>query len=344
MKAAVLHEFKQPLEVEEVPTPKPGAGEVLIKIEASGVCHSDLHLAEGDWPQLAAIIKLPLILGHEVVGNVVETGAGVSDLKPGDRVGVAWIHWSCGECEICKEGNENLCPSQIITGGTVNGGYAEYIVAKASHATKVPAGLKSDEAAPLFCAGVTVYRAVKRAEVKPGQRVAVFGIGGLGHLALQIAQSFGAEVIAVDITDEKLDLARSLGADITLNARTSDVVKEMRAIGRVHAAIVTSAAKSAYEMAFASVRQGGALVVVGLPSEPLCFQAIMMAGTEIRIIASAVGTRDDLKEVLELAEAGKVRCHVETRPLSQINQVLDEMRAGRISGRVVVTALEDGPQ
>jgi propanol-preferring alcohol dehydrogenase len=336
MKAAVLHEFKQPLTIEDVSIPAPGPGEILIKVEAAGVCHSDLHLADGDWPQLAAIVKRPLILGHEVVGKVIERGPGVDSPNMGDRVGVAWIHWSCGDCEICREGNENLCPSQIITGATVNGGYAEYIRAKASHVTKVPSALRPDEAAPLFCAGVTVYRAVKKADVKPGQRVAVFGIGGLGHLALQIAQSFGAEVIAVDISDEKLEFARSLGADVTFNAKSAEVVKEIRAMGRVHAAIVTSAAKSAYEMAFPSVRQGGALVVVGLPAEPLCFSPIMMAATEIRIIASSVGTRDDIKEVLELAEAGKVRCHVESRPLEQINSVFEQMQAGRIEGRVVV--------
>ncbi|HUK90199.1 MAG TPA: zinc-dependent alcohol dehydrogenase [Blastocatellia bacterium] len=337
MKAAVLHEFKQPLEIEQVPTPEPGAGQVLIKVEAAGVCHSDLHLAQGDWTQLSAILKRPLILGHEVVGRVVKRGPGVQDLKEGDRAGVAWLHWSCDECDICREGNENLCPAQVITGATVNGGYAEYILARASHAIKVPTTLKSEEAAPLFCAGVTTYRAVKRAGVKPGDRVAIFGIGGLGHLALQIAQTFGATIIAVDVAEEKLEFARSLGAEETLNARTVDVVKEMRRMGRVQAAIVTSAAKSAYDSAFASVRQGGALIVVGLPAEPLCFQAIMMAATEIRIIASSVGTREDLREVLDLAAAGKVRCHVESRPLEQINQVLDEMRNGKLSGRVVVT-------
>jgi alcohol dehydrogenase, propanol-preferring len=337
MKAAVLHEFKQPLKIEEVQTPEPGPGEILIRIEASGVCHSDLHLAEGDWPQLCGIVKRPLILGHEVVGRVSKIGPDVKHLEKGDRVGVPWIHWSCGECEICKEGNENLCPSQTITGATVDGGYAEYIRAKASHAAKVPLGLKPDEAAPLFCAGVTVYRAIKRADIKPGQRVAVFGIGGLGHLALQIARSFGASVIGVDISDEKLRFAESLGADKTFNARSGDVVKEMRALGRVHVAIVTSAAKSAYDLAFASVRQGGTLVVVGLPAEPLTFQAIMMAATEIKIITSSVGTREDLKEVLDLAAAGKVRCHVETRKLHDINQILSEMKEGKISGRVVVT-------
>jgi len=338
MKAAILREFKQPLNIEDIPRPEPGPGEVLIKIEAAGVCHSDLHIAEGDWPQLAAIVKRPLVLGHEVVGRVVKTAPEVKSLEVGDRVGVPWIYWSCGECEICKDGNENLCPSQIITGGTVDGGFAEFIKAKASHATKVPTPLTSEEAAPLFCAGVTVYRALKRAEIKHGQRTAIFGVGGLGHLALQIAVAFGAEVWAVDVDDHKLEFAKQLGAHHVINAATSEVVKELRKVGRVHTAVVTSAAKAAYDSAFSSVRQGGTLVVVGLPAEPLTFPAVMMAATEIKIIASSVGTREDLRQVLEMAASGTLRCKTETRPLDQINEVFEDMRRGRITGRVVLKA------
>ena len=218
MRAALLHDFKQPLALEDVAVPTPSADEVLIKIEACGVCHSDLSIAEGEWPQLKRLIKKPLIPGHEVVGRVVEKGNDVHHLQVGDRVGVAWLHWACGECELCKEGLENLCPKQAITGGSVDGGYAEFIKAKASHALKVPPNLAPEEAAPLFCAGITVYRAVKHANLQPGQRLAVFGIGGLGHLAIQIAKSFGAQVIAVDIADDKLKLATQLGADQTINA------------------------------------------------------------------------------------------------------------------------------
>src|SRR5262249_45079163 len=201
MKAAILREFKQPLTIEDIPKPEPGPDEVLIKVEAAGVCHSDLHIAQGDWPQLAAIVKRPLVLGHEVVGQVVMRGAAVEHPDIGDRVGVPWIYWSCGECEICKEGNENLCTSQMITGGTVDGGFAEFIKAKGSHATRVPSPLAPEEAAPLFCAGVTVYRALKKAQIVPGQRVAIFGVGGLGHLAVQIAVPFGAEVWPVALDD-----------------------------------------------------------------------------------------------------------------------------------------------
>src|SRR5713101_1903334 len=212
MKAAVLHSFKTPLSLEEVARPEAGADEVLIKVEVCGVCHSDLHVADGDWSQLAGIVKRPLILGHEVVGTIVEAGSAVHGVKVGDRVGVPWIHWTCGKCEFCREGNENLCVRQQITGVTEDGGYAEFVKAPASHTLKIPDGVSSAEAAPLFCAGVTVCRALKQAKVVSGQRLAVFGVGGLGHLAVQIGREMGAEVTAIDITEEKLALAKSLGA------------------------------------------------------------------------------------------------------------------------------------
>jgi propanol-preferring alcohol dehydrogenase len=333
MKAALVREYKQPLQIEEAHTPAPGPDDVLVKVEACGVCHSDLHLAQGDWTHLLRIIKRPLIPGHEVVGRVVQKGEAVTNLEVGDRVGVAWTHWTCGECELCREGHENLCTSQMITGATVDGGYAEFLNAKASHALKVPDALLSEEAAPLFCAGVTVYHAIKKSGIKPGQRLAVFGIGGLGHLAVQIAKCFGAQVIAIDIAEDKLEFARRLGADITINA-ASEVAKQIRKLGGAHVAVVTSAAKAAYDAAFYAVRSSGTLMVVGMPADDLSFPAIMMR--EISIMSSATGTRDDLREVLELAAAGKVKCQVETRRLEQINEVFDEMRQARITGRVVL--------
>jgi alcohol dehydrogenase, propanol-preferring len=334
MKAAIVREFKQPLQIEEAEKPATGPDEVLIKVEACGVCHSDLHIAEGDWAPLLRIIKKPLIPGHEVVGRVVETGEAVINLSPGDRVGVAWVHWSCGQCDMCLEERENLCTSQMITGATVDGGYAEYIKAKASHALKVPEALTSEEAAPLFCAGVTVYRAIKNARIEPGQRVAVFGIGGLGHIAVQIAQSFGGDVISVDINDDKLELARKLGANTTINAASEDVVKRIRKMGGAHVAVVTSGSKAAYDSAFYAVRASGRLVVVGMPSENLSFPAIQMR--EVTISSSATGTRQDLREVLEMAARGEVRCLIETRPLEQINEVFEQMRRAQITGRVVL--------
>jgi propanol-preferring alcohol dehydrogenase len=336
MKAAVIQEFKQPLVLEDVDVPVPESGDVLIKVEACGVCHSDLSIADGDWPQLKRMIKKPLIPGHEVVGRVVKRGDQVQDLQVGDRVGVAWLHWSCGKCELCQEGLENLCPNQAVTGASVDGGYAEFIRAKASHAIKVPEALDPAEAAPLFCAGVTVYRAVKLAGVQPGQRVAVFGIGGLGHLAVQVAKTFGAKVIAVDVTADKLALAQQLGADQVINAATDDVLKTFRGLGGVHAAIVTSSAKAAYTQAFYSVRSAGTLMVVGLPPEELSFPAILMR--EIKIRSVATGTRSDLRETLNLAAEGKIRCLIATTGLQKVNDVFGQMRQGQIRGRVVINS------
>jgi propanol-preferring alcohol dehydrogenase len=337
MKAAVLHELKHPLSIEESAEPKPGADEVLIEVEGCGVCHSDLHVADGDWPQIIPITKMPLILGHEIAGRVVEKGVSVDNLELGDRVGVPWVHWTCGECEFCREGNENLCSKQKITGVSIDGGYAQFVKAPASHAQRIPDGLSCIEAAPLFCAGVTVYRALKRAQIKPGQRLAVFGVGGLGHLAVQIGRGLGAIVTAIDVTDEKLARAKELGASVTLNSAASNVVKEIRRAGGVHAALVASAAKAAYDTAFRCVRPTGSLLVVGLPSEPICFPAIQMAALEVHIQASSVGTRDDIKELLTMAVAGKIHSQITTRPLADANEVLAELREGRVSGRIVLT-------
>jgi propanol-preferring alcohol dehydrogenase len=336
MKAAVLHEFKKPLVFEEVPRPELEPGDALIKVEACGVCHSDLHVADGDWSQLAGIVKRPLILGHEIAGRVMEKGEDVRELQIGDRVGIPWIHWTCGECEFCREGNENLCSRQKITGVTVDGGYAEFVKAPASHAIKIPDGLSPGDAAPLFCAGVTVFRALKKARISAGQRLAVFGVGGLGHLAVQLGVGLGAEVTAIDISDDKLALAKSLGATTALNAASSNAVKELRGKGGVHVALVASAARAAYDMAFSCVRPTGTLLVVGLPAENICFPPILMSAREVCIQASAVGTREDVREVLALAAAGKIRCQVGTRPLSEANEVLEELRSGQVSGRIVL--------
>jgi alcohol dehydrogenase, propanol-preferring len=338
MKAAVLHHFKQPLcMIEEADRPTPASEEVLIQVEACGVCHSDVHVADGDWTQLTPIIKQPVILGHEIAGRIVQIGNRVSDLQIGDHVGVPWIYWSCGDCEFCLAGNENLCSRQKITGVTVDGGYSEFVKAPASHVVKIPGGLSSLEAAPLLCAGLTVYRALKHAGPLSGRRLAVFGIGGLGHLAVQLGKSFGAEVIAIDISDAKLELAQSMGASHTLNATSTKVVKELRAKGGVHVCMVSSAAKAAYDTAFYCVRPMGTLLVVGLPAENICFPPVLMAAGEITVRASAVGTRQDLREVLALAGAGKFHCQVEPRPLTQVNQVLDELRRGQATGRIVLT-------
>jgi len=301
----------------------------------SRVCHSDLHVTEGDQPPLRGVTKPHLIPGHEVVGRVVERGANVTHLAIGDRVGVAWLHASCGECEQCREGRENLCRRQLITGVMVDGGYAEYMVARASHALKVPDALTAEAAAPLFCAGLTVYRALKNAEVSAGQKVAVVGVGGLGHLAVQIAKAWGAQVIALDVDPAKLELAKQFGADQTFNAANAEDIKALRKQGGVHVAVVTSAAKAAYDTAFKCLRPGGTLSVVGLPPEPLTFSALALVGLEAKVVGSSVGTREDMRAVLELAAAGKLRCLTESQPLDQVNAVFERMRRGQINGRVV---------
>jgi propanol-preferring alcohol dehydrogenase len=337
MKAAILHGFGQSLSVEEVPIPSPKSDEVLIQVEACGVCHSDLHIADGDQPALKAVTKQLLVPGHEVVGRVVEIGDAVDHLKVGDRVGVAWLHASCGVCEQCLEGLENLCRKGVITGVMVDGGYAEFMCARASHAIPIPESLSPIEAAPLFCAGVTVYRALKHAEAGSGKRVAVVGVGGLGHLAIQVAKAFGAEVIALDLAESKLALARQLGASMALNVTDPETLRTIRKLGGVHVAVVTSAAKAAYDSAFKYLRPAGTLCVVGLPAEALTFSALALVGAEARVVGASVGTREDLRAVLQLAAEGKLRCHTEVQPLDQINQVFERMRQGQISGRVVLT-------
>ncbi len=336
MHAAVMQGFGQALALRQLPLPVPQADEVLIQVQACGVCHSDLHILDGDTPPFKPITKPELILGHEVVGTVVQRGADVRQLALGQRVGVAWMHWSCGQCEACRDGLENLCRNTSITGLRVDGGYAQFMRAKADFALPVPDALGDAEAAPLFCAGVTSYRALRNAGVHAGQRVAVVGVGGLGHLAVQIARAMGAEVIALDVADDKLAAARALGAAHAFDARAADTPKAVRALGGAHVAVVTSAARAAYDLAMKLLRPGGTLSVVGLPPEPLSFAALQLVGGEFRIVGSSIGTRDDIRATLAMAAAGQLHCHTEQRPLADVNAVLDEMRAGRISARVIL--------
>ena len=328
MKAAILREYGRAPEIEEVPKPVPGPGEILVQVEACGVCHSDLHLAQGDWKMMKSITKLPLILGHEVIGRVVEAADG---FKAGDRVGVPWLHWTCGACEYCQAGRETLCPRQLITGCSADGGFAEFIKAKASHAVKLPEALGGPDAAPLLCAGLTAYKALKTSGLRMGERVAIFGIGGLGHMATQVAKAMGAQVIAVDISEDKLQLARECGADWTMTTH-----KEIRGLGGAHVALVTSASSAAYETALRSLKPGGTLVVVGMGPDPIPLSSVAIVSGEYRLIGSAVGTRQDLSEVLALAADRKIRCHASLRPLSDVAAVLSEMKDGRLLGRVVV--------
>jgi propanol-preferring alcohol dehydrogenase len=337
MKAAVLHDFAQPLSIEEVPTPTPEAGEVLVKIAASGVCHSDLHIASGEWEMLKRAAKFPLILGHEITGTVAGVGDGVAGFAVGDRVGVPWLQYTCGVCEYCQAGRETLCGKQRITGVMVDGGYAEYAKAQASHTVRLPAALSFAEAAPLLCAGVTVYRAIKEAGMQPGETLAVFGVGGLGHLAVQIGKKLGFVVGAVDVAEDKLQLATECGADWTVNAATTPAHKEIKAHGGAHVALVTSGSKAAYETALRSLRRAGTLVIVGMTPEPIPLNIQAMLAGEYKIVASTVGTRKDLDEILALAAGGGIHCHYQTGTLEHLNDYFAEMQAGKLSGRIVLT-------
>jgi propanol-preferring alcohol dehydrogenase len=302
MKAAVVHEFTAPLTVEEVPKPQAGPGEVVVRIETSGLCHTDIHAAHGDWPVKP---NPPFIPGHEGVGIVESLGDGVTEVAVGDRVALPWLGYACGACEYCTSGWETLCEQQHNTGYSIDGGYAEYARASAKYVAKVPDGVDPLDAAPLTCAGVTTYKAVKLSGARPASLVAVFGIGGLGHLALQYAKIFGATVVAVDVVDDKLELARELGADYTVNALTEDPVAAIKSLGGAHAAISVAVAPKAFEQAYGSLRRGGTLVFVALPADnhvslPI-FETVLNG---ITVVGSIVGTRSDLAEVFQLHAQG----------------------------------------
>jgi propanol-preferring alcohol dehydrogenase len=335
MKAAVVNQFHQNLEIKEVPIPKPGYGEILVKIKACGVCHTDLHAANGDWPVKP---KLPLIPGHEGVGVVEKVGEGVTSIKVGDRVGIPWLYSACGECEYCLTGWETLCKKQLNAGYSVDGGYAEYCKAPAAYVAKIPDNMSFEEAAPIFCAGVTTYKALKVTDAKPGDWVAIYGIGGLGHVALQYAKAMGFNVIAVDIQDEKLELAKKLGADLTVNGKSVDPVEAIQdQVGGAHAAVSVAVTPKAFEQAYRSVRRGGSLVVVGLPTGELPIPIFDTVLNGVTVRGSIVGTRKDLQEALDFAARGKVKTIIETQPLEKINEVFERMEKGQINGRVVLT-------
>lgn len=334
MKAAVVTRLGAPLEIREVPVPEIGPGQILIRVRASGVCHTDLHAASGDWPVKP---HPPFIPGHEGVGEVAALGAGVAHLKEGDRVGAPWLHTACGRCEHCVGGWETLCDSQQMTGYTVDGGYAEYVRADANYVGRLPDGLDFGPAAPVLCAGVTVYKGLKETEARPGQWVAISGIGGLGHMAVQYAKAMGLHVVAVDIAEDKLQLARDLGADLALNAVETDVVKEIQTqLGGVHGVLVTAASNSAFSQAVGMLRKHGFMSLVGLPPGDFPLPIFEIVLKRITVRGSIVGTRNDLSEALAFAGEGAVATHFTWDSLDNINAIFDRMREGHIDGRVVL--------
>lgn len=334
MKAAVVHEFGKPLVIEDVPVPVPGDGQILVKVEACGVCHTDLHAANGDWPVKP---NPPFIPGHEGVGYVVEVGPNVKHIKVGDRVGVPWLYSACGHCEYCLDAWETLCRQQQNTGYSVNGSFAEYVVADANYVGILPDNVSFVEIAPVLCAGVTVYKGLKMTDTKPGDWVVISGIGGLGHMAVQYAKAMGLNVAAVDIDDAKLDLAKRLGATVTVNAMKTDPAAYLqKEIGGAHGALVTAVSPKAFEQALGMVRRGGTVSLVGLPPGDFPLPIFNQVLNGITVRGSIVGTRLDLQESLQFAKEGKVRATVATDKLENINEIFTKMKNNEIEGRIVL--------
>ncbi|CAL9351165.1 Alcohol dehydrogenase [Streptomyces sp. enrichment culture] len=333
MRAAVVRTLGAPLVIEDRPDPRPGPAQVSIRVEASGLCHTDIHAARGDWPVKP---DPPFVPGHEGVGIVERLGDDVTHLSVGQRVAVPWLGWACGRCEHCLSGWETLCERQKNTGYGVDGGHAEMMLAHADFAQPVPDGIDPREAAPLTCAGVTTYKAVKVAGVGPTDLVAVSGIGGLGHLAVQYAKIAGATVAAIDVTDDKLSLAGELGADILIDARKEDPAEVLRRHGGAHAAIALAVDDRATEALQRGLRRGGKLVLVSLPAGGALRVPVfdtVLNGTSV--IGSIVGTRQDLAEVFALHAAGRTKVIYETRPLEAVNDCIQEILGGHVRARVV---------
>jgi propanol-preferring alcohol dehydrogenase len=335
MKAAVVRELGKPLVIEEVPIPQPRAGQIVVKVCACGVCGTDLHAARGDWPVKP---KPPFIPGHEGVGYVAAVGSGVTHLKEGDRVGVPWLYTACGHCSYCWSGWETLCESQQNTGYSVNGAFAEYVVADPNYVGRLPASVDFVQISPILCAGVTVYKGLKITATRPGEWVVVSGVGGLGHMAVQYARAMGLHVAAVDVDDNKLKLARELGAAVAVNARTTDPVAFLqKEIGGAHGALVTAASPKAVEQALGMVRRGGTVALNGLPPGSLALPIIDMVLRGITLRGSIVGTRLDLQEALDMAGEGIVSATVETARLEQINDIFERLHHNKAAVATLTT-------
>ena len=335
MKAAMARTFGQPLTIEDLPIPAPGAGEVLVKVMASGVCHTDLHAAEGDWPVKA---NLPFVPGHEGAGLVAAVGKGVSGLREGDRVGIAWLHDACGTCEYCVSGWETLCPLQRNSGYGVNGTFAEYAIGSAAYVARLPDGPDFASLAPILCAGVTTYKGIKETEVRAGQWIVISGVGGLGHVAIQYAKAMGLYVAAVDVSESKMALARHLGADLTVDGRDPDAAEtiQKKTAGGAHGVLVTAVSLAAFGQALKMVRRKGTVSLVGLPPGDFPTPVFDVVLKRITIRGSIVGTRSDLAEALAFAAGGRVKANIHRARLEDVNTVFDSLKKGRIDGRVVL--------
>jgi len=334
MRAAVVRSFGQPLSIEHVPIPTPGPHQALVKVEYTGVCHTDLHAARGDWPALPA---LPFIPGHEGHGPVVALGPDVSGVRIGDHLGGTWLASACGTCAYCLAGNEPLCPAQQNSGYSIDGSFAEFMLVDTRYAARIPAGSDPVAVCPVLCGGVTSYKALKVTGVRPGQWVVVLGIGAVGHLAVQYARAMGLRVAAVDVDESKLALARKHGAEMTVNALAQNPGTELTAqVGGAHAALVTAASTQAFDDSLATLRPGGTVALVGLPPGTFPLDIVDTVRRGLTVRGSIVGSRLDLREALELYASGAVDPTVTLRPLEEVDAVLAELAAGQIDGSVVL--------
>ncbi len=335
MQAAFVEQFGKPLVLREVDIPSPGPGQILVKTEACGVCHTDLHAAHGDWPLKPT---LPFIPGHEGIGLVVAVGAGVTIVKEGDRVGVPWLYSACGHCEYCLKAWETVCGEAEFGGYTKNGGFAEYILADPNYVARIPKGLSAIEAAPIICAGITTYKGIKETGAKPGEWIAISGVGGLGHLGVQYAKVMGLQVCAIDIDDRKLAHAKRLGADVTINAKGDDPVAALQKAtgGGAHGVLITAPSLSAFKQGVEMTRKLGTCVLVGLPPGDFPVPLFGVVANCVTIRGSFVGTREDMAEALAFAAQGKVKADIELQPLTAINEVFDRLQHGDVAARVVI--------
>jgi propanol-preferring alcohol dehydrogenase len=335
MQAAVVTAFKKPLVLQEWDIPTPGPGQILVKTEACGVCHTDLHAANGDWPLKPTP---PFIPGHEAIGIVVGVGSGVTLVKEGDRVGVPWLYSACGHCEYCLQAWEPVCPDAKFGGYTQNGGFAEYLLADPNYVAHIPKGLGPKEAAPLICAGITTYKGIKETQAKPGEWIAISGCGGLGHLAIQYAKLMGLQVCAVDIDDGKLKHAKRLGADLTINAKTGDpaALLKKETGGGAHGVLITAPSLPAFKQGVDMTRKLGTCVLVGLPPGEFPLPLFGVVANCITVRGSFVGNRKDMAECLEFAAEGKVKADIELQPLASINKILERLEHGDVPARVVL--------
>jgi len=335
MHAAVVEQFGKPLVLREWGLPTPAPGQIVVKTSACGVCHTDLHAARGDWPLKP---QLPFIPGHEGIGTVSAVGAGVTIVKEGDRVGVPWLYSACGHCEYCLSAWETVCPDAQFGGYTKNGGFAEYILADPDYVAHIPAGLSTLEAAPLICAGITTYKGVKETGARPGEWIAISGVGGLGHLAVQYAKAMGLRVCAVDIDDGKLSHAKRLGAELLVNAKTGDPAAAVKkgTDGGAHGVLVTAPSLGAFKQGVGMTRRRGTCVLVGLPPGDFPVPLFDVVASCISIRGSFVGTRKDMAEALAFAADGKVKADIELQPLTAINTVFERLEHGKVAARVVL--------